>query len=178
VSPSKRQRLAADAQQADQRQILTSSQFRDAAVGFLSSRVVDSQGPQAATLQLRPSLQKVHDDLVAVLDNAVQLKQNASLLVIGEPGIGKTMVSSTTCSMASNTTAEAVSSLYAASGRCLCTSHGRAQQQYGVALSEQQNLTALAPRWTLRQPVRTRHALHALQHAAALNGPVASQSHA
>uniref|UniRef100_A0A383VEZ4 Origin recognition complex subunit 4 n=1 Tax=Tetradesmus obliquus TaxID=3088 RepID=A0A383VEZ4_TETOB len=71
---------------------MTSSQFRDAAVGFLSSRLVDSSGTQAATLQLRPSLQKVHEDLVAVLDNAVQLKQNASLLVIGEPGIGKTMV--------------------------------------------------------------------------------------
>jgi DNA replication protein DnaC len=95
VSPSKRQRVAADAQEADQRQKMTSSQFRDAAVGFLSSRLVDCHGPQAATLQLRPSLQKVHDDLVAVLDNAVQLKQNASLLVIGEPGIGKTMVSGT-----------------------------------------------------------------------------------
>jgi hypothetical protein len=71
---------------------MTTSQFRDAAVGYLSSRLVDSHGPEAATLQLRPSLQKVHDDLVAVLDNAVQLKQNASLLVIGEPGIGKTMV--------------------------------------------------------------------------------------
>lgn len=102
VSPSKRQRLAADAQPADQRQSMTSSQFRDAAVGFLSSRLVDSSGTQAATLQLRPSLQKVHDDLVAVLDNAVQLKQNASLLVIGEPGIGKTMVSSTRRSSAGN----------------------------------------------------------------------------
>jgi ABC-type microcin C transport system duplicated ATPase subunit YejF len=93
VSPSKRQRLAADAQHADQRQSMTTSEFRDASVGYLSSRLVDSHGPQAATLQLRPSLQKVHDDLVAVLDSAVQLKQNASLLVIGEPGIGKTMVS-------------------------------------------------------------------------------------
>ncbi|KAF6256569.1 origin recognition complex subunit 4 C-terminus-domain-containing protein [Scenedesmus sp. NREL 46B-D3] len=92
MSPSKRQRLAADAQQADQRQSMTTSHFRDAAVGYLNSRLVYSHGPQAATLQLRPSLQKVHDDLVAVLDSAVQLKQNASLLVIGEPGIGKTMV--------------------------------------------------------------------------------------
>jgi DNA-binding NtrC family response regulator len=93
VSPSKQQRMAADVQKAEQRQSMTTSEFRDAAVGYLSSRLVDSHGSQAATLQLRPSLQKVHDDLVAVLDNAVQLKQNASLLVIGEPGIGKTMVS-------------------------------------------------------------------------------------
>jgi hypothetical protein len=71
----------------------TAAEFRAQAVSFLVSRHVDIRGPQAASLKLRPSLQKVHDDLMLVLNSAVQLKQNASLLVVGEPGIGKTLVS-------------------------------------------------------------------------------------
>lgn len=54
--------------------------------------MVTQHCPQAASLQLRPSLQKVQEDLLSTITSAVQLKQNASLLVLGEPGIGKTLV--------------------------------------------------------------------------------------
>eukprot|EP00878_Enallax_costatus_P014695 GHUV01015371.1.p1 GENE.GHUV01015371.1~~GHUV01015371.1.p1 ORF type:complete len:108 (+),score=26.30 GHUV01015371.1:254-577(+) len=91
LSPAKKQRVA-DTQHADQQHI-GPLEFRDNAVSYLTSRLVDNQSPQAATLKLRPTLQQVHDELSAVLNNAVQLKQNASLLVVGEPGIGKSLVS-------------------------------------------------------------------------------------
>lgn len=91
LSPLKQQR-ASDTQQADQVHI-GPVEFRDNVITHLTSRIVDNQTPQAATLKLRPSLQKVHDDLLNVLSNAVQLRQNASLLLIGEPGIGKSLVS-------------------------------------------------------------------------------------
>lgn len=91
LSPSKTQRLS-DTQRSDQQHI-GPLEFRDNAISYLTSRLVDNQSPQAATLMLRPMLQQVHDDLLTVLNNAVQLKQNASLLVIGEPGVGKSLVS-------------------------------------------------------------------------------------
>lgn len=95
LSPLKQQRVA-DTQRADQ-QFCGPLEFRDKAITFLTSRLVDNQTPQAVTLKLSPSLQKVHDDLQTVLNNAVQLKQNASLLVVGEPGIGKSLVSRSLC---------------------------------------------------------------------------------
>jgi hypothetical protein len=74
-------------------QNITAAEFRDQAVAFLASRLMVSQHcPQAASLQLRPSLQKVQEELLSTITSAVQLKQNASLLVLGEPGIGKTLV--------------------------------------------------------------------------------------
>jgi DNA replication protein DnaC len=73
---------------------ITAAEFRDQAVSFLASRLMVSQHcTQAASLQLRPSLQKVQEELLSTITSAVQLKQNASLLVLGEPGIGKTLVS-------------------------------------------------------------------------------------
>lgn len=74
-------------------QNVTAAEFRDQAVSFLASRLMVSQHcPQAASLHLRPSLQKVQEELLSTITSAVQLKQNASLLVLGEPGIGKTLV--------------------------------------------------------------------------------------
>lgn len=81
-------------QQHHQQQMLTAAEFRDQAVSYLASRLIVTQHcPQAESLQLRPSLQKVQDELLSTITSAVQLKQNASLLVLGEPGIGKTLVS-------------------------------------------------------------------------------------
>eukprot|EP00775_Hariotina_reticulata_P002948 gene2948-3233_t len=93
-SPPKRQRTGEGLQQGVPPSSVqcTATEFRAQAVSFLVSRNVDIRGPQAASLNLRPSLQKVHDDLMLVLNNAVQLKQNASVLVVGEPGVGKTLV--------------------------------------------------------------------------------------
>lgn len=93
-SPHKRLRQEQQQQQQEQQQQhITAAEFRDQAVSFLASRLVVTQHcPQAASLQLRPSLQKVQEELVSTITSAVQLKQNASLLVLGEPGIGKTLV--------------------------------------------------------------------------------------
>lgn len=84
------QNAAAQAQQYQ----MTATEFRDHAVSFLATRLMVTQHcPQAASLQLRPLLQKVQEELLSTITSAVQLKQNASLLVLGEPGIGKTLVS-------------------------------------------------------------------------------------
>jgi DNA replication protein DnaC len=97
-SPLKKARHDAQEQQqqphAQQpQQQLTAVAFRDYAVSLLASRLAASQHcPQAASLALRPSLQKLQGELAATITNAVQLKQNASLLLLGEPGIGKTLV--------------------------------------------------------------------------------------
>lgn len=98
LSPSKKMRQEQQQQHAPaqaQQQQMTATEFRDHAVSFLASRLMVTQHcPQAASLQLRPSLQKVQAELLSTITSAVQLKQNASLLVLGEPGIGKTLVSS------------------------------------------------------------------------------------
>lgn len=80
-------------QQPEVQQQMTAAAFRDHAVSFLSSRLfVMHHCPQAASMQLRPALQKVQEELLASITSAVQLKQNASLMILGEPGIGKTLV--------------------------------------------------------------------------------------
>jgi hypothetical protein len=99
-SPAKRSRQDHQKQQQQppppqqqQQQQVTALQFRGHAVAFLASRLAAMQHcPQAASLQLRPSLHKLQEELTATITSAVQLKQNASLLVLGEPGIGKTLV--------------------------------------------------------------------------------------
>jgi DNA replication protein DnaC len=99
-SPSKKARQelrhapSQQQQPGQQLQHMTAVEFRDHAVSFLASRLMVTQHcPQAASLQLRPSLQKAQQELLSTITSAVQLKQNASLLVLGEPGIGKTLVS-------------------------------------------------------------------------------------
>lgn len=88
-----RQQHQPQVQQDPSAQMMTAAEFRDQAVSFLASRLMVTQHcPQAASLQLRPSLQKVQGELLSTITSAVQLKQNASLLVLGEPGIGKTLV--------------------------------------------------------------------------------------
>lgn len=103
-SPSKKMRQEQrhpHQQHQQQAQPVTAAEFRDQAVSFLASRLMVTQHcPQAASLQLRPSLQKVQEELLSTITNAVQLKQNGSLLVLGEPGIGKTLVGS--CSSSSS----------------------------------------------------------------------------
>ncbi|KXZ46529.1 hypothetical protein GPECTOR_43g966 [Gonium pectorale] len=59
----------------------------------LREAVVDSGSQAAACVPLRPSLRRIKDDLVRVLDEAVSSNNgNASLLVLGPPGTGKTLV--------------------------------------------------------------------------------------
>ncbi|GFR42544.1 hypothetical protein Agub_g3451 [Astrephomene gubernaculifera] len=60
---------------------------------LLREAVVDPGCPAAAMVPLRPSLRRIKDDLVRVLDEAVSSHNgNASLLVLGPPGTGKTLV--------------------------------------------------------------------------------------
>ncbi len=70
----------------------TAAGFRDAAVAHLSARLAHTRAAASSSLELRPSLQKAHDELAALVEGAVTLRQNASLLIIGEPGVGKTLV--------------------------------------------------------------------------------------
>lgn len=62
--------------------------------GVLREAVVDAGSTAAALVPLRPSLRRIKDDLVRVLDEAVtSTNGNASLLVLGPQGTGKTLVS-------------------------------------------------------------------------------------
>jgi hypothetical protein len=61
--------------------------------GVLREAVVDAGSAAAALVPLRPSLRRIKDDLVRVLDEAVtSTNGNASLLVLGPQGTGKTLV--------------------------------------------------------------------------------------
>lgn len=50
-------------------------------------------GPQGRACQLRPGLQAVHDRLSQLLSSTIHNGDNCSLLVVGAPGVGKTLVS-------------------------------------------------------------------------------------
>jgi len=67
------------------------SEFRAAAVPFLVGRLVDARSPEAATLALRPSLSRLSREVAALLHEAAALGHNASLLVVGDAGGGKTL---------------------------------------------------------------------------------------
>lgn len=63
---------------------------------FLTARVL---GPSAgvpnwavASMPLRPALARAHEELVGVLHAVVRDATSASLLIMGEPGVGKTLV--------------------------------------------------------------------------------------
>ncbi|KAG2449708.1 hypothetical protein HYH02_005235 [Chlamydomonas schloesseri] len=61
--------------------------------GVLREAVVDAGSAAAGLVPLRPSLRRIKDDLVRVLDEAVtSTNGNASLLVLGPQGTGKTLV--------------------------------------------------------------------------------------
>ncbi|KAK9813918.1 hypothetical protein WJX73_004724 [Symbiochloris irregularis] len=63
------------------------------ASAFLRSRLQDSTGSAASTMPLRPSLEKLKDSLVTKLASAIQSPgDNTSLVLIGPPGTGKSMV--------------------------------------------------------------------------------------
>lgn len=71
-----------------------SLQALERAVSLLREAVVDAGSPAAALVPLRPSLRRIKDDLVRLLNEAVSSQNgNASLLVLGPPGTGKSLVS-------------------------------------------------------------------------------------
>lgn len=66
--------------------------FRQAAIDHLVTRLRDPRSPEAAAAPLRAALAPLEDELGSLLRNAVVGGQSASMLVIGEPGSGKTLV--------------------------------------------------------------------------------------
>jgi hypothetical protein len=66
--------------------------FKQAAIDHLVARIRDPRSADAAVLPLRPALAPLERELAALLSNVVIGGQNVSLLVIGEPGSGKTLV--------------------------------------------------------------------------------------
>lgn len=70
----------------------TQLQFCARAAPFLVGRLSHACGGDAATLRLRPGLQQLHDALLDDLDAGVREGRNTSLLVIGDPGSGKTLL--------------------------------------------------------------------------------------
>jgi len=66
-------------------------EFRAAAVPFLVGRLVDARSTEAATLALRPSLARLSSEVARVLGESASLGHNASLLVVGDAGGGKTL---------------------------------------------------------------------------------------
>ncbi len=60
---------------------------------LIREAVADSGSAAAALVPLRPSLRRIKDDLVRVLDEAISSHNgNTALLVLGPPGTGKTLV--------------------------------------------------------------------------------------
>lgn len=66
---------------------------RERAIAWVTRRLLDPRSIEAASTRLRPSLQKIHDDLCAALCNTVESGQSLSIIAIGDPGAGKTLVS-------------------------------------------------------------------------------------
>jgi trimeric autotransporter adhesin len=66
-------------------------EFRAAAVPYLVGRLVDARSTEAATLALRPSLARLSSEVARVLGESASLGHNASLLVVGDAGGGKTL---------------------------------------------------------------------------------------
>lgn len=77
---------AGDAEDDDQRP------FKQQLIDALCTRLRDPRSPEAADAPLRASLQPLEEEMSAVLGHAVAEGQNVSMLVIGEPGSGKTLV--------------------------------------------------------------------------------------
>jgi hypothetical protein len=63
-----------------------------ALVRHLRQRLVDPLGREAGCVPLRPALQATHDRLLEMLNEAVTLGSNVSVLMMGEKGVGKTLV--------------------------------------------------------------------------------------
>ena len=63
-----------------------------AAIELLQERLLDSRSPSALAVPLRQGLQKLHDSARVTLRDATE-KNNASFLIIGDHGTGKTLVS-------------------------------------------------------------------------------------
>jgi len=67
--------------------------YRARAIPFLLSRLVAGRGAaSAASMQLRPALQRVLEDLTDMLDATADLGRSSALLLVGAPGSGKTLV--------------------------------------------------------------------------------------
>eukprot|EP00798_Chlamydomonas_sp_ICE-L_P030296 gene30297-35284_t len=63
-----------------------------AAIQVVRGRLVDPMGREGSQLPLRPALQTVHDELKGIIDRAAADGSCSSLLLIGERGVGKTLV--------------------------------------------------------------------------------------
>jgi hypothetical protein len=61
------------------------------AVAYLQRRLADAGSPQAATMGLRPALRRAQAELSALMHKTVESGQSVSMLVYGEPGVGKTL---------------------------------------------------------------------------------------
>ena len=66
--------------------------FKQQLIDHLCTRLRDPRSPEAAAAPLRPSLQPLEQEMTSILQHAVVNGQNVSMLVIGEPGSGKTLV--------------------------------------------------------------------------------------
>ena len=65
------------------------------AVRLLRRRLVERSSAEAQPVLLRPTLQVVHDELLDILDKTASEGTSASILLVGEHGVGKTLVRST-----------------------------------------------------------------------------------
>ncbi|KAI8464391.1 MAG: hypothetical protein J3K34DRAFT_440678 [Monoraphidium minutum] len=86
-SPAKRARGDAVPQAVPQH-----GDFKQAAIDHLVARLRDPRSPEAAAAPLRPSLAPLEQELASLLRHTVVDGQNVSMLVIGEPGSGKTLL--------------------------------------------------------------------------------------
>ena len=99
-SPTKRQRLGTNPQPPGS-QLSTSctlEQFRDQAAGFLSGRLCSGIRCDCMSMEIRKSLQTQQNDLVQLVEGTIAGRENASIMILGESGAGKTLVSGTSSS--------------------------------------------------------------------------------
>ena len=69
------------------------------AVRLLRRRLVERSSAEAQSVLLRPMLQVVHDELLDILDKTASEGTSASILLVGEHGVGKTLVRSSAWGM-------------------------------------------------------------------------------
>ena len=90
-SPAKRARVEGGGPQTPS--AAPQADFKQAVIDHLVARLRDPRSPEAAAAPLRAALEPLEQELGSLLRNAVVGGQNVSMLVIGEPGSGKTLVS-------------------------------------------------------------------------------------
>lgn len=69
-----------------------------AVTAYLKSRLLDISSTAAATMEMRPKLQEVYNNLLNLLSNTAEMPgANHSFLLLGARGTGKTLVRICNC---------------------------------------------------------------------------------